>query len=163
VPFFKIRFINSDDFVGRAIDWTTNSLWDHAEIETDEGTYIGAHAGSGVEERAAEYCKPSRERRYAIPVTADQHARMMAFARSKIGTPYNYLDIAGLFLHDRRLNSGHRAICSVFVFDAAIAADFYLLNVLPGFTYLITPETLHLSPLLIGRCTYSGPNKEPNT
>lgn len=154
---FTIRFINSDDLVGHLIDWTTNSLWDHAEIATEAGTYIGAHAVSGIEERPAGWCKPSRERRYAIPCTDEQLAKIMAFARSKIGTPYNYRDIIGLFLHDRGINSNSRAICSEFVFQAAVAGGLWLLNVLPDYSHLVTPETLHLSPLLIGHCTYSFP------
>jgi len=157
---FRIRFINSPGFVSEAIDWVTFSLWDHAEIETETGTYIGAHAGTGVQERPADYCVPTRERRYAIPVTDDELAKIMAFARSKIGTPYNYVDIAGLFLH-HDLTSPNREICSMFVFESALAGGVQMLNVLPGYTNLVTPETLHLSPLLIGRSFYSFPAEKP--
>lgn len=153
----KIRFIDSPDIIGRGINWVTNSLWDHAEIETASGTYIGAHAWSGIQERPADYCRPSRERRYAIPCTTEQLAYAMVYARSKIGTPYNYVDIAGLLLHDRRLTSTSREICSAFVFDVAMHGGIQMLNCLPDFEYLITPETLHLSSLLIGNCTYHFP------
>jgi len=149
-----MRFINSSGIVSAGIDWVTDSLWDHVEIQMEEGTYIGAHAGTGIQERSADYCKPSRERRYAVPVTDEQLTAIMEFARSKIGTPYDYLDIAGLFFHDRNLFSKSREICSMFVLEAAMAGNLQMLNVLPGFTHLITPETLHLSPLLIGNCTY---------
>jgi uncharacterized protein YycO len=150
-----MRFINGSGFIAHAIDWTTNSLFDHAELLTPEGTYIGAHAGSGIQERPADYCKPTREKRYAIPCTDEQLAKAMTYARSKIGEPYNYQDILGLFLHNRRIDGKGRSICSTFVFDAAWIAGIMMLNCTPGYSYLITPETLHLSPLLIGHCTFS--------
>jgi uncharacterized protein YycO len=155
---FKLRVVNSSDFVGRSIDWVTNSLWDHVEIEDEDGRWIAAHAGSGVGIFPADYAKPTRERRYSIPCTDEQYAKAMAYARSKVGTPYDYLDIVGLLFHDRSIHSKEREICSMFVFESAWAAGIQMLNVLPGYTQLVTPETLHLSPLLIGRCTYEFPS-----
>jgi hypothetical protein len=155
--FFKIRFINSDGFVSWAIDTVTNSLWDHTEIETETGTWIGAHASGGVEERAADYCKPTRERRYAIPCTDEQLAAIMQYARSKIGTKYDFEDIAGLLFRTRKLHSKGRNICSAFVLMSAFAGQLFMLNIEPGYEYLCTPENLHLSPLLIGHCTYRFP------
>ncbi len=150
---FRLRFINSSDLIGRGIDWVTNSLWDHVEIETETGTYIGAHAGSGVQERAADYCKPTRERRYAIPCTDEELQAIMDSARKDIGVPYDYLDIGGIFLHDRRLHDKSREICSEWVL-AKSWKGMMMLNCLPDYDRLITPETLHLSSLLIGNCTY---------
>lgn len=154
---FKIRVINSSGFVSGMIDWETNSLWDHAEIQTETGTYIGAHDDGGVEERPADYCKPTRERRYSIPCSQTQLDRIMAYARSKIGTPYDFKDILGLLFHDRKLDSKGHDICSVFVLVSAMQGNINMLNVQEGYTYLVTPEMLHLSPLLIGNCTYSFP------
>lgn len=151
---FELRFINSPGLVSAGIDWATNSLWDHVEILTPSGTYIGAHAGAGIQERPADYCKPTRERRYSIPCSDSQAMRIQNFAHSKLGTPYNYADIFGLLLHNRHLNSQPREICSQFVFEAATQGGIWLLNVLPKFAHLVTPETLHLSPLLMSRCTY---------
>ena|ERR1700757_1234431 len=150
-----VRFVNSPGFVSEVIDWTTNSLWDHAELGTPEGTWIAAHAGKGVQELPANYMTPSRERRYEIPCTDEQLETILKFAKSKIGTPYDYEDIIGLFLHDRKLNSNSREICSAFVFDCTSAGNLWMLNVLPGYTYLVTPEMLHLSSLLIGNCILS--------
>lgn len=152
---FTLRFINSAGLVSIMIDWATNSLWDHVEIGTPQDTWIGAHDDGGVQERAGDYCTPTRERCYSLPVADVTAAKVLSFARSKIGTPYDFADIAGLFFHDRRLNTPGRVICSMFVTEVALAAGIQMLNVLPGFTELITPEMLHLSPLLIGRSTYS--------
>lgn len=154
MAYFKLRFINNPGLIGKLIDWETNSLMDHAEIETETGTWIGAHASGGVEERAADYCSPTWERRYSIPCSQTQLDLAMAYARSKIGTPYDFADIFGLLLHNRHFNTKKAAICSMFVLTAAIHGEIKMLNVLPEFAYLITPETLHLSPLLIGNCTY---------
>lgn len=152
---FNIRFINSPGFISEAIDLVTDSLWDHTEIQTETGTWIGAHASGGVEERPADYCIPTRERRYSIPCTDAQLAKMMGYARSKIGiTEYDFEDIGGLLFRNRKLHTDGRTICSAFVLMSAFAGSLWMLNVEPGWEYLITPETLHLSPLLIGHCTY---------
>jgi hypothetical protein len=150
-PLFRIRFMTAPGFVSWAIRRATFSEFSHVEIETDRGTFIGAHSSGGVQERPGDYSKPSFERRYAIPVTPEQHGLIMAFAEGKIGTAYNFEDIAGLLIHDN-MTSPDRLICSQFVFQAALAGGIQLLNVLPGYSNLVTPETLHLSPLLIGRC-----------
>jgi hypothetical protein len=150
---FRIRFITESDPISDLIRFVTFSEWSHVEIITETGTYIGAHADGGIEERAADYCKPNHERRYAIPVTDEQYATMMAYARSKIGTPYNFKDIVGLMLH-HRMTEVKRSICSQFVEDVGVSAKFLFLNVEPDFDYLITPETLHLSPKLIGNCYF---------
>lgn len=151
---FKIRFVNSNGFVASAIDWATDSLFDHAEIETETGSWIGAHDDGGVQERPADYLQPTREYRYAIPCTDEQYEKAMTFAKSKIGTQYNFSDIGGLLFHDRKLNNPHAVICSQFTLMAARVGGIQMLNVLAGFEHLVTPETLHLSPLLIGNCTY---------
>jgi hypothetical protein len=154
---FKIRFITESDPISDAIRLVTFSEWSHVEIITETGSYIGAHAKGGVQERPADYTKVSRERRYEIPVADDQYTKMMAFARSKIGTPYDFKDIAGLFLH-KNLSSEGTEICSMFVFESALAGGLQMLNVLSEYSNLVTPETLHLSPYLIGKCVYSFPS-----
>src|ERR1700731_4236172 len=96
MAYLKMRFVNSNGFVARSIDWGTDSIFDHAEIETETGSWIGAHDDGGVQDRPADYLKPIRDYRYNIPCTDEQYEKAMAFARSKIGTPYNFLDIVGL-------------------------------------------------------------------
>ena len=145
----RMRFINGDDLIAKGIDWVTSSLWAHVELVTDTG-YLGAHAGSGIQIRPFDYCKPTRERHYAIPCTDEQLAACMAFATEHIGCKYDYSDILGLFLHDRSLHSTTREICSMFVYESAWQGGIMMLNALPTYSHLITPETLHLSPLLIG-------------
>jgi hypothetical protein len=157
MAYFKVRFINGAGFVADAIDFVTNSLIDHVEIETESGSYIGAHADGGVQDRPANYCTPTWEKRYSIPCPDDQLQKIMSYARAKIGTPYDFTDIVGLLFHDRSLDSPHRLICSAFTFSAGVAGGLYLLNAEKEFAHLVTPETLHLSPLLIGNCTYSFP------
>ncbi len=154
MAYFRIRFITSNDFVSDAIRLVTFAEFSHAEIVTETGSYIGAHDDGGVEERPADYCSPSVERRYAIPCPDDVYAKIMAYARAAVGTtPYDFRDIAGLLFH-RDISTKGRAICSEFVFEAARQAGLYLLNVEAGRSNLVTPETLHLSPLLIGHCYY---------
>ena len=148
---FRIRFITERDFVSWAIRRVTFSEFSHVEIVSEDGrSYIGAHSDGGVQERPADYCLPSFERRYAIPCSDAQLEKIMAYARSKIGTPYNFLDIVGLLFH-RNLTTKGRVICSMFVYLAALEGGIQMLNVLPEYANLVTPDSLHLSPLLVGR------------
>ena len=151
---FRLRFIAEPSFVSWAIRRVTFSEFSHAEILSADGqSWIGAHAGSGVQARSLDYCKPSFERRYAIPVTDAQMSVGMAYAQSKIGTPYNYADIAGLLFHHNISTKG-RAICSQFAFDTMVATSMLPLNVLGTYDFRVTPDILHLSPLLIGNCYF---------
>lgn len=151
---FQIRFVTDHDFVSWAIRKVTFSEFSHVELVTDEGTYIGAHARGGIKERVDDPDDlPTFERRYSLPCTQAQKDKIFAYARSKIGTKYNFRDIFGLLIHSN-FSSPNRLICSMFVFEAALAGGIQMLNVLPRYSNLVTPDTLHLSPLLIGRCVY---------
>jgi hypothetical protein len=151
MPYLETRFIFDSDLVSRLIGWQTDSLWCHTEgLSRDGKSWVGAHAGSGVQARPLDYCKPLRERRYRVPVTEEQYERAMKFQESKIGTPYNLIDIIGLALHKRIGASEHEMICSAFEIERYMYAGIYPLNCLEGFAYLVTPETLHLSPIFIG-------------
>jgi len=152
VPVIRIRFVASPGFVGSSIRWVTNSLFQHVEFGTPEGTWIGAHADGGVLERPANYAVEAREYVYEIPCTQEQSDRLMRWCRARIGTKYNRLDILGLLIKNRQLSTPHAYICSqfcteglLFIFGAA-----KVLNVLPGSAYLVTPEMLHLTPLIVG-------------
>lgn len=158
MPFLTIRFIFEPDIVSDLIGWFTDSLFCHTEALSRDGkSWIGAHAKTGVQARPLNWTKVTRERQYAIPVTDEQYEKSMTWLESMIGTPYNYADIGGLALHNRKGASEHELICSALMEDYGEQADVFFLNVLPGYEYLVTPETLHLSPLLIGRCIYSFP------
>lgn len=153
-----IRFISEPDIVSRLIEWETNSLFCHTEALSRDGqSWIGAHSGTGVQARPLDWCKPIRERRYAVAVSDSSAARAYTWLESKVGTPYNYGDIIGLTLHNRIGSSDHEVICSALMTQFMQQAGLEPLNVSEGYDYLITPETLHLSPLFIGKGCYSSP------
>jgi hypothetical protein len=152
VASIRIRFITTDGFVSASIRKVTGSLFSHVEFGTPEGTWIGAHIGDGIQERAADYCKPTMEYVYEIPCAEDVQRNALAWARSKIGTKYNTADIIGLMLQARKLTSPHDLICSQFCCEGLlhIFGASRVLNVLENWDYRITPETLHLSPIFVG-------------
>lgn len=151
-PYIRVRFIASRGFVGASIRALTGSLFQHVEFGTPEGTWIGAHWQHGIQERPADYCVCTREYVYEIPCEKAQQDALVAWARGQIGTKYNLKDIAGLLFQNRSLTSPHRYICSQFCTDGLlmIFGAARVLNVLPDWTYRITPETLHMSPLFVG-------------
>lgn len=147
-----IRFIHGDDIVSGLIGYATDSLWTHVECLSRDGkSWIGAHAGTGVQARPLDWCKPTREAVYAVPVTDEEAEAANTWLESRIGTPYNYADILGLAIHARIGMNRHEIICSAAMLEYLWKASQQPLNVLEGYEALITPETLHLSPIFIGR------------
>ena len=150
-----IRFINEPGIVSKLITWQTDSLFCHTEaLGRDGKSWVGAHAVTGVEARANDWCQPTFERRYELPVTDEQYEAAMLWLESKIGMPYNYLDIVGLTIRRRIGATDHEFTCSAFMYEFMWSAFLVPLNVLPEYGFLCTPETLHLSPLFIGHCVY---------
>ena len=147
-----IRFIYEPGIVSALIGWETNSLWCHTEALSRDGkSWIGAHAGTGVQARPLDWVKPTREAVYAVPVTDEEAETANVWLESRIGTPYNYTDILGLAIHARIGLNRHEIICSAAMLEYLWKASQQPLNVLEGYEALITPETLHLSPIFIGR------------
>lgn len=153
MPSIKVRFVTSDSFVSKSIRWATNSIFSHVEFGTPEGTWIGAHTGDGIQERPGNYSKPTRDYIYEIPCSQEQQDAHLERIRAAVGTKYDNWDIAGLLLHNRKLHTSNAAICSEFATGELlnVFGPYKVLNVLHEFTYLITPEMLHLSPIFVGR------------
>ena len=152
-PVIRVRFVAAPGFVGAAIRRLTGSLFQHVEFGTPQGTWIGAHVGDGIQERPANYYPVlTREYVYEIPCSPQQADLLLWWARSKIGTQYNTVDIVGLMFQARSLRSPHRLICSQFCTDGLLKVFGApkVLNVAEDWTYRITPETLHLSPIFVG-------------
>jgi hypothetical protein len=157
MPNLILRFLNSSDFIGRDIDFITAGYLDHVEFGTPTGTWIGARAEGGVQERAADYAKGiTLELRYSLPVSDAQYNAIMTFARAQIGKGYDFLDIASILVH-ANWHSADRWICSELVCAACETGGLYLLNVEPELTRRITPDRVHLSPELIDKMVYRYP------
>ena len=147
-----IRFIHGDDIVSGLIGYATDSLWTHTEVLSRDGkSWIGAHAGTGVQARPLDWANPTREAVYTVPVTDEEANEAYTWLEGQIGKPYSYPDIVGLALHVRVGLNRHAVICSALVLEFLWKASQQPLNVLEGYEALITPETLHLSPIFIGR------------
>lgn len=158
-----VRFIASRSIIGWLIRFGTMSLFEHVEILSRDGQgWVGAHAWTGVEKRPLDWAgKLIRDYRYELEVTETQFKMFHGFVDGMIGTRYNYLLIAGLALHLRWLalwskdridwSKGGYVDCSQLVIWALQRAGIQPLNAQMGFDGLVTPETLHLSPILIGR------------
>jgi hypothetical protein len=154
--YLVIRFIDEPGIISGLITWTTDSKWCHTEALSRDGQHwVGAHSGTGVNSRPLNWCKPTRERRYAIPVTDAEYETAMTWLESKIGCPYDYADIVGLFIHARIGVDNHLLICSALMTLFMQQADKWPLNCLEDEDNLVTPETLHLSPLFMNHCIYA--------
>lgn len=156
MAFFRLRFVTEDALDSALIRWETRCLYSHIDIVMPDGQYLGARHKGGVAIRPVDYMRPTRERRYAIPVEDNALAAMMTFGMAQVGKPYDDRDIIGMALHTDWHSADSTAwICSELGMAYPLAGGLALLNVLAGYTYRITPDDLHLSPLLIARCYYS--------
>lgn len=149
----KLRFVTEIDIVSEAVTWFEGgSLWSHVEFVLPDGTFLGARASGGIQIRAANYILPKqikRQREYAIPVDDDVLETILNFAKSQIGKSYDFTDIIGIATHTS-LHNSNDWICSEFVTASCLKGGLVLINVEPEFVYKVTPEMVHLSPILAG-------------
>jgi len=147
---------------------------DHTEALNDAGNaWVGAHAFTGIEARPLDWADKDLlwERRYAIPMTAEQYGRAQAYMQACLAAKvkYDYRGCLGILLRRRKMYSTDRKDCSQFMTETLssgylngrllTAAGLLPLNVLPDYTWMITPEMLHLSPLLVGNCIRTYPER----
>lgn len=156
------RYLATRGFISQAIKYVEGvSSIDHVECLNRKGDgWIGAHARIGVQDLPLNWADASGivwERRYSLGVTDAQYELIMGFLEANIGAKYDYADILGILFHDRQIEDAKRIMCSALQYEAMWTGGVQMLNVLAQFAHLVTPETLHLSPLLIGRCVYSFP------
>lgn len=157
-----IRFVKTKDLIADIIALDTFSIFDHTEAKSRSGGWIGAHADGGFQDRPFNYSDPIRDYQYSLTVTQAQYDKAQNWAESKIGTSYNFANILGLLIHNREFDNKHELICSQAMVLFLEAAELKPLNVTPAAAHLITPETLHLSPLfgLNNRIVSIEPNKD---
>lgn len=145
-----MRAVNSRDIVGALIDIVTDSDVDH--VEGDSGTgWLGAHSSGGVQDRAYDYMTPSLVRVFEFEVDALQLADALEWARSKIGTPYNFGAIVGILFHDVALNETKHLICSQFMYEWLIKLGIRTLNSDLVKPHDVTPGALILSHAFEGK------------
>ncbi len=152
-----LRFISTKGLVSDAIKRVEGiSYIDHVEaMNRSRDKWIGAHAGIGVQAMPLDWAKGVVwERQYSLTVSELQYESIQIYLESKIGVKYDSQAILGILFKDRKQDSSDRVICSALQYAALWSGNVMALNVLPQFAHLVTPETLHLSPLLIGNCTY---------
>ena len=151
MPQLVTRFINSGGFIGRAIDFFTDGYLSHVEMLTPDNMWIGAHADGGWMKRPYGYCTPLLDLQYGWDLPQAQYDGIQASAAKRLGTPYNKWGIVGIMLRKRRLTSPELIFCSEGWLDVIMENGIYPLNVLPGFTHLLTPRDVHLSGLFRGK------------
>jgi hypothetical protein len=122
----RVRFVTCSDIVSSLIrdcegpmaPWVkfTPSHVELAGFALPDGTpgYLGAHDQGGVMIRPVGYDKATLTGELLVDVPLPDEAAAIAFARSKIGTPYDFGAILG-FLVFKDLHQDKHAICSAYV------------------------------------------------
>jgi uncharacterized protein YycO len=137
-----IRFVTCDDIVSALIRDKTWCDYSHVEFVLDDGTTLGAHADRGVAIRPANYDVFTKLAVFAVPMTEEQKAAIMSFAKAQLGKAYDKDAIAGIVFH-RDWRNPNEWFCSELV-AAAFEQALPLLNV-PDNVNRITPRDLLLS------------------
>lgn len=117
----KLRFVTGKDQVSRLILAREGAMatWvgpvpSHVELVV-AGGYLGAHDNGGVQIRPAGYDKSYLAAERFVDVALPDEAAAEAYARSKIGEPYDFLAILDLAAPiPLNLHESEHCICSAF-------------------------------------------------
>lgn len=142
-----VRFVTEDDIISAAIRRQTWSAFSHVEFITDDMKALGAHHEGGVQIRALDSDKFTKEEWYAIPCTNDQKIAAMTFALQQVGKPYDTEAIFGMLVRKDWSNS-NAWFCSELVTAACLHAGIIILHITDNVDR-ITPRDDYMSPLLI--------------
>ncbi len=141
----RLRFLSEPTLSSLIVQGFTWSPWSHVEMVLPDG-YLGARFDGGVQLRKFNYTKTSREAFAHIDCDDQTTAKILAYARSQIGMPYDWLGILGIAVHQDWFNPKAR-ICSRFVFEACKRYGVVLLD--ESHANRVSPGALAESPLVI--------------
>jgi uncharacterized protein YycO len=145
MPLITLQFVTTSGISSALIRWGTWSDYSHVDCVLKDGRLLGAHLGSGVAIRPANYEKFSKVARYISPVTNQQEQDIYKFLFAQIGKPYDWRSIVG-FTVKRDWKAPDSWFCSELIAAAFDAADLPLIR---GEVNRVTPRDLTLSPLLL--------------
>ena len=121
-----LQFVGNDNFIDDVIELKGGGKYDHVDIVLEDGTLLGARnehllgVPPGVQIRPAAYDKWANVAHIVIPLSDEQYAQFMAFARAQIGLPYDMTAILG-FVVNRNWQRSGSWFCSELVMAAANA------------------------------------------
>jgi hypothetical protein len=147
---FRIRFVNSPGFVGDMIDLLSDAPVDHCEFDSGTG-WLGAHWQDGIQNRPYDYMTPSREYIFGLEVDALNLADGIDWAKSMIGTGYNFGAIIGIEFHIPSLTQIGKDICSQYSYLMCRKLGFTPLNKEVLNPWDVTPGMLMYSPIFDGK------------
>ena len=128
------------------ISWSiraqTRSHWSHAALLIDDSTIIEAWQGSGVRKKRIEDWDNTKT--FEVETTKEQDAAILSFARSKIGQPYDYRNVAR-FITRTAPHPDDRWFCSELVFAAFCSGGIHLFARIPAAR--VSPGMLEWTPL----------------
>lgn len=139
----KFRFITDPGFSSWLIRWWSDSEYSHVDLALPDGTFLGARLDGGVQIRPNDYILPTKELWLGLELGTDLESKIYDYAKSKIGTPYDWRNILS-FGFDQDYHSGeHGYICSVFAYD--ILKAFNVQPIRLAYSSQCTPGDLTLS------------------
>jgi len=106
------RFVHSDQWFARIIQWRTKSKWFHVEHVLSDGSVVRAFFPGGVQHLpVGQVTASSAELRCQFPLTTAQIAAGEAFLLAQVGTKYDWFALIGLAF-GRNWASKTRWICA---------------------------------------------------
>lgn len=145
----KLRFIQENNIGSWAIRFWTWSPWSHVEFLIDNidnlpAGYLSARE-DGVQLRPLDYCKPTKEIFGTINCSSEIAAKVLDFAISQIGKPYDFTALLSFVIHRDWLEPDSW-ICSELVAASFAQAEYPLLDAFE--LNRISPRDIMLSPLI---------------
>ena len=137
-----LRFVTEPGFTSWAIRKFTWSDWSHVDFVLANGKFLGARLDGGVLVREHDYLVPSKFRYTYVEV--ENARKVMGWACSQIGKPYDWKAIAGFLPREDWHDPGHW-FCS----ELAAAAFERMGNpIVDRRASRITPQTAYESVLV---------------
>jgi uncharacterized protein YycO len=150
----KILLFRGRGLISALIRWQTRSCYSHAALLLPDGeTIVEAWQGAGVRIKR-KFRDWSNVDSFDVHMTTHQWGRVMDFAVSQIGKPYDYRQVIR-FVTRTRSKPNDRWFCSELVAAAFNHAGMPLLHrIIPS---NVSPALLALSPRMVWVCSGSKP------
>jgi uncharacterized protein YycO len=145
-----LQFSTTGGPIAYIVRKSTRSQFSHVDIVLPDGQLLGSqmrtHFGSGVQLRPADYEKFTRIARYHVDVPDGVSDKIIFWARTQIGKPYDLPGVLGIFFGKRDWHEDDSWFCSEYVAEAFNYAGFPLITEQVN---RVTPEMLRSCDKLV--------------
>jgi uncharacterized protein YycO len=137
-----IRLSSSRSLFSKLIKYITKSEYSHADIQIDDGVYVGSIPFKGVTIYNDE--NVVNESFFEVQLTKEQQDKVLWYVFDQLDKPYDYSGVWGFLTRDRKWQEDDRWFCSELVAAALNTVE----PMFPADVYHISPADIAKHPRL---------------